>query len=127
MRYPSAWLCAVCEWVHGELVDGELPLPRVDVVYYLRFDDRVKIGTTSNPRQRLGAIWHDDLLAFERGDRRLERRRHEEFADERFDRTEWFRFSERLREHIEAVRGGGAEEPWDRYTRWISETVALRG
>jgi hypothetical protein len=127
VHYPTGWLCAVCEWVHGEIVDGELPPPRVDVVYYLRFDDRVKIGTTANPRQRLGAIWHDDLLAFERGDRRLERRRHEEFADERFDRTEWFRFSERLREHIEVVRGGGAEEPWDRYTRWISEAVALRG
>ena len=22
VRYPSAWLCAVCDWRHGELVDG---------------------------------------------------------------------------------------------------------
>ncbi len=35
VRYPSGWLCAVCEWRHGEVVDGELPPPRVDVVYYL--------------------------------------------------------------------------------------------
>ena len=125
VRYPSGWLCAVCEWRHGDLVDGELPPPRVDVVYYLGYADRVKIGTTANPRQRLSALWHDDLLGFERGDRRLERRRHEQFADERLDRTEWFRLSERLHDHIAVVRAG--EEPWDRYLRWVSEAVALQG
>ena len=52
IRYPSGWLCAVCEWRHGDLIDHELPPPRVDVVYYLRYDERVKIGTSSNPRQR---------------------------------------------------------------------------
>jgi hypothetical protein len=116
----------VCEWRHGDLVDGELPPPRVDVVYYLGYADRVKIGTTANPRQRLAALWHDDLLGFERGDRRLERRRHEQFADERFDRTEWFRFSDRLRDHIDIVCGS-EEEPWDRHARWVSEAVSLRG
>lgn len=126
VRYRSGWLCAVCEWRHGELVDGELAPPRVDVVYYLRYADRVKIGTSSNPRQRLGAIWHDDLLAFERGDRRLERRRHEQFAHERFDRTEWFALSERLRAHIDAV-SAGEDDPWDRYLRWVSEAVARAG
>ena len=126
MRYPSGWLCAVCEWRHGDLVDAELPPPRVDVVYYLRYADRVKIGTSSNPRQRLGAIWHDDLLAFERGDRRLEHRRHVQFAEERLDRTEWFELSERLRAHIAGVRAG-AEDPWDCYLRWVSEAVALAG
>ena len=30
-------------------------------------DDRIKIGTSGNPRGRLGQIWHDELLAFERG------------------------------------------------------------
>ena len=126
VRYPSAWLCAVCEWRFGDLVDDELPPPRVDVVYYLRFDDRVKIGTTANPRQRFGAIWHDDLLALERGDRRLEHRRHVRFAADRFGTTEWFRFSDDLRSHIEAVRAG-CDDPWDLHARWISEAVALRG
>lgn len=125
IRYPSAWLCAVCEWRHGDLVDDELPIPRVDVVYYLRYADRVKIGTSAHPRRRIAAIRHDDLLAFERGDRRLEHRRHEEFADERFERTEWFRLSPRLLTHIDGVRAGG-EQPWDRYARWVSEQVALR-
>ncbi|MCR2809820.1 MULTISPECIES: GIY-YIG nuclease family protein [unclassified Microbacterium] len=126
VRFPSGWLCAVCEWTHGELVDAELPPPRVDVVYYLRFEDRVKIGTSGNPRQRLAAIRHDDLLGFERGDRRLEHRRHAQFLDERFDRTEWFRLSDRLRAHIETVRCG-AQDPWDLYARWLSEAAALRG
>jgi hypothetical protein len=125
ITYPSGWICATCEWRHGELLDGELASPRVDVVYYLRYADRVKIGTTSNPRQRFAAIWHDDLLALERGDRRLEQHRHGQFADERFGRTEWFDYSERLRVHIETV-GGGAE-PWDAYARWVSEATALRG
>ena len=68
VRYPSGWICAVCEWSVGQTVDGELPPARVDVVYYLRNGDRVKIGTTANPRQRFAAIWHEEVLAFERGD-----------------------------------------------------------
>ena len=126
VRQPSAWLCAVCEWRHGDIVDQELPPPRVDVVYYLRYADRVKIGTTANPRQRLAAIWHEDLLAFERGDRRLEHRRHEQFADERFDRTEWF-CTVRAAPRAHRDGRGGIEEPWDRYSRWVSEAVALQG
>lgn len=126
VRWPSGWLCAVCEWRHGEIVDGELPPPRVDVVYYLRFDDRVKIGTTANPRQRLGAIWHDELLAFERGDRALEQRRHAEFASARFPRTEWFRLTDEVRAHIGAV-AAGVDDPWTLYARWTSEALALRG
>lgn len=124
VHHRSAWLCAVCEWRHGDLIDSELAPPRVDVVYYARYADRVKIGTSSNPRQRLKAIRHDDLLAFERGDRGLERRRHEQFAEERYDRTEWFVLSERLGNHIDAVRGG-ERDPWSCYLRWVSEAVAL--
>ncbi|GAA1932310.1 hypothetical protein GCM10009775_25420 [Microbacterium aoyamense] len=125
VRWPSGWLCAVCEWPYGEIPDTDLPPPRVDVVYYLRFDDRIKIGTSVNPRQRFAAIWHDEVLAFERGDRTLERHRHEQFADERFARTEWFEASIPLREHIETLAGG--IDPWSRYARWVSEAVALRG
>jgi hypothetical protein len=125
VRYPSGWLCAVCEWRHGDVPDDELPPPRVDVVYYLRFDDRVKIGTSSNPRQRFAAIWHDEILAFERGDRMLERRRHAQFEAERFGSTEWFRFSDALRTHIDVV-AAGQEDPWRSYARWVSEAHALR-
>lgn len=125
VRWPSGWLCAVCEWRHGELPDAELPPPRVDVVYYLRYADRVKIGTTASPRQRFAAIMHDELLAFERGDRTLERARHALFSEERFGSTEWFALSPHLRAHIDRVAGG--RDPWHVHTRWLSEAVALRG
>lgn len=126
VRWPSGWLCAVCDWRHGEIVDDELPPPRVDVVYYVRFDDRVKIGTTANPRQRLAAIRHDELLAFERGGRSLEQRRHAQFAVDRFPRTEWFRLSAGILAHVD-ILGAGVDDPWLQHARWTSEALALRG
>ena len=126
IRYPAGWICAVCEWRVGEVFDGELPPPRVDVVYYLRQGDRVKIGTTMNPRQRFAAIWHEQVLAFERGDRGLEQRRHAQFADERFTGSEWFRMSKRLNAHVATV-AQGVDDPWALYARWVSEAVGLRG
>jgi hypothetical protein len=126
VRYPSGWVCALCEWRVGDRPDDGLAPPRVDVVYYLRHGDRVKIGTTGNPRQRFAAIWHEQLLAFERGDRRLEQRRHAQFAGDRFEGSEWFRMSRPLRAHI-AVVARGVDDPWDLYARWRSEALALRG
>lgn len=126
-RYPSGWICAVCEWRVGDVIDDELPPPRVDVVYYLRFEDRVKIGTTANPRQRLSRIRHEELLAFERGGRGLEQRRHAEFSADRFTTgSEWFRLSPALLAHLDAVRAG-VDDPWELYARWVSEALALRG
>ena len=125
VHWPSGWLCAVCEWRHGDSPDGELAPPRVDVVYYLRFDDRVKIGTSSDPRRRLARIWHDDLLAFERGDRLVEHRRHLQFAEHRLARTEWFTAAPELLAHAAALRAG-SDDPWSTYARWRSEALALR-
>ncbi len=125
VRYPSGWICAVCEWRHGEIPDGDLDPPRLDVVYYVRQGERVKIGTTANPRQRYGAVRHEEVLAFERGDRRLERRRHEQFAAGRFAGSEWFRLTPELAAHIDVVARGC--DPWDLLARWRSEQLALRG
>lgn len=126
VRWPTGWLCAVCEWRHGEPLDTDLPPPRVDVVYYLRFRDRIKIGTSAQPRQRLRAIRHDELLAFERGDRSLERRRHLQFASERLGGSEWFDRSEALDTHIAAL-AGGVTDPWHLFARWTSEAFARQG
>lgn len=126
VKYPSGWVCAVCEWRVGAVVDDELPPPRVDVVYYLRVEDRVKIGTSMNPRARLGALWHDELLAFERGGRVLEHRRHTQFASDRYGRTEWFQLSAALAAHLGVV-SAGVDDPWSLYTRWVSEALALQG
>ncbi|WP_434533092.1 GIY-YIG nuclease family protein [Curtobacterium caseinilyticum] len=130
VRWPSGTTCSTCEWAWGDVPDGELPPPRVDVVYYLRqrddFGDRIKIGTTANPRQRLAAVPHQELLAFERGDRTRERRRHAAFAADRFPGTEWFRTTPALLEHVAAV-ADGIDDPWALHARWVSEALALRG
>jgi hypothetical protein len=125
VRLPSAWLCAACEWRHGEVPDGELGPPRVEVVYYIRFGDRLKIGTSANPRQRLHRVRHEELLAFERGGRSLEQHRHAQFAAERLERTEWFARSPALDRHVETVRAG-EPDPWATHRRWVSEALALR-
>ncbi|ROS58270.1 T5orf172 domain-containing protein [Frigoribacterium sp. PhB160] len=126
VRWPSGWLCAVCEWRHGEVPEGDLAPPRVDVVYYLRFAERIKIGTSANPRQRLAAIRHEQLLAFERGDRHVEHARHEQFAAQRQGRSEWFTADAELLEHVRAV-AAGQPDPWATWARWRSEALALRG
>ncbi|MBF4562725.1 GIY-YIG nuclease family protein [Microbacterium sp. VKM Ac-2870] len=114
--------CPVCRWRLGDSPDPDLPPPRVEVVYYLRWEQRIKIGTTRQPRQRLAAIWHQELLAFEPGGRTLERARHEQFAHLRAG-GEWFRADPELRAHAAAIAGD--VPPWHRYARWVAD--ALRG
>ncbi|MFB2584201.1 GIY-YIG nuclease family protein [Herbiconiux liukaitaii] len=125
VRYPSGWLCAVCEWRWGEMPDPAAVSVRVDVVYYLRWRDRIKIGTSSNPRGRLAQLRHDELLAFERGDRTLEQRRHREFAELRLG-GEWFAAADPLLAHVAAV-AAGTDDPWALLARWRSEAAALAG
>jgi hypothetical protein len=129
-RTASGLVCAVCGWRVGEYIDPGLPLPRVDVVYYLRFGDRVKIGTTSNPRQRFAALASgvagtEEVLAFELGDRVLERARHSEFADDRLGTSEWFALSPRLAAHIAVLADG--RDPWHVHARWLADALAARG
>ncbi len=126
VRYPSGWICAECEWRLGDVPDGELERPRVEVVYYVRYRDQVKIGTSANPRLRLASIPHDEVLAFERGGRGLEQRRHAQFADHRFAGTEWFEMHDALLEHI-AELSAGVDDPWARYHFWVSRQLALHG
>lgn len=112
--------CVVCGWRVGDSPDPELPAPRVEVVYYLRWEERIKIGTSSNPRQRLAAIWHQELLGFERGGRVLERARHAQFAELR-EGGEWFRADPVLLAHVRELTGG--EPPWHTYARWMAESL----
>lgn len=69
------------------------------VVYYLRFGDRVKIGTTTRLAKRLREIPHDEILAVEQGGVDVECRRHVQFADLRVT-GEWFDYGPALREHV---------------------------
>lgn len=126
VKYPSGWLCATCEWRVGSIPDTGLPEPRVDVVYYLKRGSQIKIGTSANPRRRVASIPHDQVLAFEQGDRLVEQARHHRFASYRIPRTEWFHQNDELSAHI-ALISRGVEDPWSRYDRWRSEALALRG
>lgn len=113
-------VCPVCGWRAGDSPDADLPRPRIEVVYYLRWDARVKIGTTADPRRRLAVIWHHELLAFEPGGRALERARHEQFAHLR-EGGEWFRADPELREHAAALASG--IPPWHSYARWVADAL----
>lgn len=73
------------------------------LVYYVRFGDRVKIGTTTALRHRLRNIPHDEILALEPGSYDIEHQRHEQFAD-LWVKGEWFRYEEPLISHIAALR-----------------------
>lgn len=123
VRYPAGWLCAICEWRVGDVPDRGLMADAVHVVYYLRLGERVKIGTSGNPRQRLAAIPHDELLAFERGDRMLERRRHAQFDHDRLGTSEWFAASADILAHVDELRQG-VDDPWHRYARWRSGSLS---
>ncbi|MFJ6677898.1 GIY-YIG nuclease family protein [Microbacterium sp. NPDC091382] len=120
-RVDDAWHCGRCGWRLGDAPDADLPRPRIDVVYYLRYRDRVKIGTSATPRRRLAAIMHDELLAFEAGDRHVERARHIEFAALR-EGGEWFTLTDPLVTHIDAIRGR-VGEPWAAYDRWLGDAL----
>jgi hypothetical protein len=111
--------CSLCHWRVGDTIDPDLERPRVEVVYYLRYAGRIKIGTSAQPRQRLGAIWHDELLAFERGGRSLEQKRHRQFATLR-EGGEWFRSAPELLAHIAAL---DCPDPWRTHARWVSEAL----
>jgi hypothetical protein len=128
VRYPSGWICARCEWRVGEVPDadlGALGAPRVDVVYYVRWRDQVKIGTTGNARRRLAALPVEEVLAFERGDRLIERRRHQQFAAHRYPGTEWFALHDELIALIDELRAG-VDDPWVLIDRWTSRRLAAQ-
>jgi hypothetical protein len=118
-RRDDVWYCGRCGWRLGDAPDADIPRPRVDVVYYLRYRQRVKIGTSATPRRRLTAIMHDELLAFEPGDQRLEQQRHREFADLR-EGGEWFTLTGPLTAHVDAIRAE-VGEPWAAYDHWLGE------
>lgn len=127
-HYSSGWVCARCEWRVGDVPDPEviaLGELRVDVVYYVRWRDQVKIGTTANPRRRLAALPVEEVLAFERGDRLVERRRHEQFAAHRYPRTEWFRVHDELIALTDEL-SAGVDDPWALIDRWTSRRLAAR-
>lgn len=97
-REHQEWM----EWratQHPNVGHVGLPTSDASIVYYVRFQHLVKIGTTINLTKRLTAIPHDEVLATERGDYTIENERHWQFRDDRV-KGEWFRMSPALMAHI---------------------------
>lgn len=79
------------------------PSPTMPVVYYMRLNDLVKIGTTTNIAQRCESVNTQGVIAIEWGSYRLERERHSQFADLHVH-GEWFRLEGRLVDHVVELR-----------------------
>jgi hypothetical protein len=77
-------------------------------VYFMRNGDRIKIGYTTNLRERLAALClrSDSVLLLLQGGRDLEGTLHRYFSEHRMPGTEWFLYSERIHEYIENMASG---------------------
>lgn len=86
---------------------------RDTVVYYFRLNDEVKIGFTKDLPTRAANIRHDEILAVEPGGLRVERLRHQQFAESRTV-GEWFRATPEILNHAQAARDqyGDPIENW---------------
>jgi len=74
------------------------------VVYYIRRGKYVKIGTTTNLKQRMRDLMPDEVLAVEPGSYNLESALHAEFAEIRFSPSlEYFELTDELQAHIDTV------------------------
>lgn len=100
---PRCWEEA---WWNQPSADEGIPTAKgTSWVYYLRFGNRIKIGTSTNLKGRLATLPYDEILALEPGDVTLERRRHHQFfpmlvAGQR----EWFHESRELLSLVRLLR-----------------------
>jgi len=127
-HFGDTWQCRNCGYSTGMPIDAHVRTLEkravVPVVYYIRFGTRIKIGTSINPRARMVALPHDEVLAFERGSYELESRRHEQFDATRVGRTEWFEISPALDLHIRKLRAG-VSDPWAQHAFWVRSEKQL--
>lgn len=101
--------CANCQ----HEMQGQFPPPqprpfkqpeRTAVVYYIRFGDRIKIGTTMDIGTRLQALPHEELLLTEPGSYELEGKRHRQFNRHLIAGREWFEAAPELLDFIATRR-----------------------
>lgn len=70
-----------------------------DAVYYIKFRDVIKIGTSQNAMARIADLPCEEILGLEPGGIKIERERHRQFAETRVLK-EWFLDEPGLRAHI---------------------------
>lgn len=69
------------------------------VVYYIKFRDAIKIGTTGDPSDRLVNLPWESVLLMEPGDVKVESHRHNQFREWRLH-GEWFLDCDAIRSHV---------------------------
>lgn len=102
------------------LTQADPSLRHAPVVYYLRFDRLVKIGTTGNIHQRMTQIQNEGLLAVEYGGVALERERHRQFTGSHY-MGEWFVLDDALGAHIVDLRSRFEQEQGITVEAWLDE------
>lgn len=88
--------------IQREMNRNRKPDPRKPHVYFVRYRDRVKIGWSIDPRERVKAHPVDEILAIVPGDHRDEQRYHRQFAHLR-ENGEWFRAEAELLEYARTL------------------------
>lgn len=92
------------------------------VVYYIARGDLIKIGFTTNMKERMGSLMPDAVLATEPGTRSLEKKRHRQFAHARGPiGREYFTRHPALLLYIETVlaeHGEPANIGYPKYDTW---------
>lgn len=84
------------------------------VVYFIRCEDFIKIGTTRDSASRrmaeftTGSPFDYSVVAEVCGDQRLEKKLHKIFSDYRH-RREWFRIEGELQNFLSAIQGAKPE------------------
>ena len=73
-----------------------------EFVYFIRYRDRVKIGTTTNVIKRLASLPYDEVLAVVNGGRDVEREWHDKYHQHR-DQGEWFIPYPKMLDEIKAL------------------------
>jgi len=74
-------------------------------IYYIKSDNKVKIGISVNPNQRLSTISKmcpngAVLLGWHKGDIEVEKYLHKKFKHLKHN-GEWFKYSDEIKKHIE--------------------------
>jgi hypothetical protein len=99
--------------------DPRLTTGHADVVYYMRMDRLVKIGTSTNIRSRVNSIGPQGVMAVERGGNDVETARHRQFAA-LHSHLEWFHLGDELAEHIHATRAAFAKTEGMTVEEWLA-------
>lgn len=95
---------------------------RPTVVYYMRFETEIKIGITTNLRQRASSLHPLEVMAIEPGGRGEERLQHRRFWAHR-TRGEYFRINHDLLDHVAFIRKLYGD-PFEAFDSWDTRREA---